>query len=66
MSTLPDAEAWVAFTCRDEQHTGNGDSFGECLAALEDVGNITAVGVNCVSPAMVCRDPHRHSLRINP
>lgn len=53
MGSLHEGEAWVAFTCCDHEHVGNGEKLVDCLAALEGAANITAVGVNCLKPELV-------------
>lgn len=44
------ALAWISFTCKDEAHVANGDAFGPCIAAVADLSNVLAVGVNCTAP----------------
>lgn len=45
--------AWVAFTCRDAQHVGSGDSLGDCVAALDGAPGLAAIGINCTPPSIV-------------
>jgi homocysteine S-methyltransferase len=47
---IPDACAWVGFSCRDGEHTCEGDDIGECVAHLSGYPQIVAVGVNCTAP----------------
>ncbi len=49
----PSARAWMSFTCRDGAQTSAGDSIAECAQALDAVPQVMAIGVNCVSPALV-------------
>jgi homocysteine S-methyltransferase len=49
----PGLAAWVSFTCRDAQHTGNGDRLLDCVAALADVDPVIAIGINCSAPSIV-------------
>lgn len=47
LAALP---AWIAFSCRDDRSTCEGQDVGECAAALEPFGRIVAVGLNCTPP----------------
>ena len=46
---LPGLDAWVSFSCRDETSVAHGEPLHACIDALPMV---TAVGVNCVAPAI--------------
>jgi len=48
----PDQRAWVAFSCKDGQHTSDGSLFSEAAAAVcaARPDNTLAVGVNCTDP----------------
>ena len=50
---LAEARAWISFSCRDDQHTSEGEDFGACVAALEGFAQIVAVGLNCTAPGHV-------------
>jgi homocysteine S-methyltransferase len=50
---IPDACAWVSFSCRDGGHTCEGDDIGECVAQLSGYPQIVAVGVNCTAPRYI-------------
>jgi len=45
--------AWISFACRDGLHTSQGERLAECVAALDDVAQVVAVGVNCTAPAFI-------------
>ncbi len=45
--------AWLAFTCRDEQHTAHGEELRACAALLDQVPEVLAIGVNCTAPALI-------------
>ncbi len=53
LSQLPDdVAAWVAFSCRDERAVCHGEPLAECVAALLEVPQLAAVGINCTAPAV--------------
>jgi len=53
LQEFPDACAWISFSCKDGEHTCEGDAIGECAAALQRFSQIAAVGVNCTPPQYV-------------
>lgn len=59
LSDIQGASGWVSFSCRDGQYTCGGDDIGHCAAFLDQVPQITAIGVNCIDPAcgesLICR-----------
>ncbi|MFP8964951.1 homocysteine S-methyltransferase [Pokkaliibacter sp. CJK22405] len=44
---------WISFSCKDNQHTCEGDTLAECIQALADFSSVVAVGVNCTAPEYV-------------
>ena len=48
-----DRWAWLSFTCRDDHHISDGTPIVEVVRACDLVNRVAAVGVNCVSPALV-------------
>ncbi|TPX42422.1 hypothetical protein SeMB42_g04950 [Synchytrium endobioticum] len=44
--------AWVAYTCKDAENVSHGETFKECVDAL-DAQSVIAVGINCTAPALV-------------
>jgi homocysteine S-methyltransferase len=50
---IPHACAWLSFSCRDGEHTCEGDDIGECVAQLSGYPQIVAVGVNCTAPRYI-------------
>jgi homocysteine S-methyltransferase len=50
LGEFPDACAWISFSCKDGEHTSEGDPIGECAAELHRFAQIVAVGVNCTPP----------------
>jgi homocysteine S-methyltransferase len=50
---FPDACAWFSFSCKDGEHTSEGDPIGECAAELHRYPQIVALGVNCTPPQYV-------------
>jgi homocysteine S-methyltransferase len=50
---FPNACAWISFSCKDGEHTSEGDRIGECAAQLRRFSQIVAVGVNCTPPQYI-------------
>ncbi len=42
--------AWISFSCKDGEHTSEGDDIGECAAELHRHSQVAALGVNCTPP----------------
>jgi len=53
LTTVPEARAWFAFTCRDARSIADDSPFGEAIALVAASPNVTAVGVNCTSPSSI-------------
>jgi len=49
----PNACAWIAFSCRDNQNNCEGQPITECAAALNPFTQIASIGVNCTRPEFV-------------
>lgn len=47
---FPRAAAWISFSCRDGEHTCEGQRIADCAAQLNDFPQIVALGVNCTAP----------------
>jgi homocysteine S-methyltransferase len=47
---VPDAAAWVSFSCRDGAHLNSGAPIEEGVAAVDGAPGVVAVGVNCTAP----------------
>lgn len=45
--------AWISFSCRDGEHTSQGERLAECAALLDGVPHIVAIGVNCTAPEFI-------------
>jgi homocysteine S-methyltransferase len=45
--------AWIAFSCKDGQHTAEGQRIRDCVAMLEPFAQVVAVGVNCTQPGFI-------------
>ena len=41
---------WISFSCRDGEHTSQGEPIGDCAAALAPFASVVAIGVNCTAP----------------
>jgi homocysteine S-methyltransferase len=50
LQEFPGICAWMSFSCRDGEHTSQGENIGACAAALRGFAQIAAVGVNCTPP----------------
>jgi homocysteine S-methyltransferase len=50
LSQHPDLAAYISFTCRDNTHSGHGESIEQCARLLDTASNIIAIGVNCTAP----------------
>ena len=50
---FPSASAWISFSCRDGQHTCEGQRIADCAAQLNDFPQIVALGVNCTAPQFI-------------
>jgi homocysteine S-methyltransferase len=50
---FPDACGWISFSCKDGEHTSEGDPIDECVAELQHFAQIVAVGVNCTPPQYI-------------
>ena len=47
---FPGLSAWMSFSCRDGEHSSEGETIAACAAALRDYPQVAAVGVNCTAP----------------
>lgn len=45
--------AWLSFSCRDGEHNSQGEKLADCVARLDNVRQIAAVGINCTAPAFI-------------
>jgi len=50
LQQFPRAWAWISFSCRDGEHTCEGQRIGECVARLNEFPQVVSVGVNCTPP----------------
>lgn len=50
---FPQTPAWFSFSCRDGEHVWQGERLADCIAMLESVPQVVAVGVNCTDPRWV-------------
>jgi homocysteine S-methyltransferase len=50
---FPDICVWISFSCKDGEHTCEGDPIDECAAELHHFAQIVAVGVNCTPPQYI-------------
>lgn len=50
---FPATPAWISFSCRDGEHVWQGERLADCIAMLDGVEQLVAVGVNCTDPRWV-------------
>jgi homocysteine S-methyltransferase len=53
LDEFPEMPAWLSFSCRDAEHVWHGETLAACVAAIEPVKNIVAIGINCTRPQWV-------------
>lgn len=50
LGEFPEIHAWISFSCRDGLHVAHGETFSDCAAMANASNQVSAVGVNCLSP----------------
>jgi len=45
--------AWFTFTCRDGETVAHGERIADCAAAVAQLPQTVAIGVNCTAPALI-------------
>jgi homocysteine S-methyltransferase len=50
LTRFPKLAAYISFTCRDDGHTGHGETIEDCARLLDSHPQIIAIGVNCTAP----------------
>ena len=50
---IPNAAAWISFSCKDRLHTCGGDLIAHCAEVLNRVKEVKAIGINCTAPEYV-------------
>lgn len=53
LKLVPEARAWLSFTCRDAEHVAHGERLTDCVALADKSDQILAIGVNCTHPKFV-------------
>jgi homocysteine S-methyltransferase len=53
LDELPDARAWLSFSCRDGLRTSEGQPIEDAVAIAGRSARVIATGVNCTAPAFV-------------
>ncbi len=53
LEEFPGTNAWISFSAKDGVHVNNGETFAECVQALENFGQVIAVGINCTAPQFI-------------
>jgi homocysteine S-methyltransferase len=46
-------DAWISFSCRDEEHVNEGQRLADCVRDVGASPFVVAVGVNCTSPKYI-------------
>jgi homocysteine S-methyltransferase len=49
----PTVCAWISFSCKDGEHTCEGQPIEECVRALDGFVQVAGIGINCTRPAYV-------------
>jgi homocysteine S-methyltransferase len=50
LAGLPDARAWVSFSCRDGSRLCDGTPFADAVRSVAALPQVVAVGLNCTAP----------------
>jgi homocysteine S-methyltransferase len=50
---FPAARAWISFSCKDGEHTCQGEKLADAVAELNGLEQVVAVGVNCTAPEYI-------------
>lgn len=45
--------SWICFSSVDGENAPSGESFQDCLGAINKSNKVTAVGINCAPPQFV-------------
>jgi homocysteine S-methyltransferase len=53
LTPWPDLAVWFSFTCKDTGHVAHGERLRKCAAAVADLPQTVAIGVNCTSPPLI-------------
>jgi homocysteine S-methyltransferase len=53
LEEFPGMNAWISFSAKDGVHVNHGETFAECVQALESFPQVIAVGVNCTAPQFI-------------
>lgn len=53
LQEVPGTEAWISFSCRDGETVSEGQPFADCVAALDGIDAVAAIGINCTAPQHV-------------
>lgn len=53
LTRYPGTRAWMSFTSSDGTRTSHGEPLIDCACFLDEIPNVSALGVNCVRPEVV-------------
>ena len=53
LEEFPGRCAWISFSCRDGEHTSEGQPIEDCARALDAFAQIASIGVNCTRPDVI-------------
>ncbi len=53
LSELKTTPAWISFSCQNDEHNSQGERLADCVAALDGVPQVVALGINCTAPEFI-------------
>jgi len=53
LKDFPNAQAWLSFSAKDEDHINDGTPIKECAKWLDNQEQIIAIGINCTAPQYI-------------
>lgn len=53
LKDFPNAQAWLSFSAKDENHINDGTPIKECAKWLDNQEQIVAIGINCTAPQYI-------------
>lgn len=53
LAETPGRAAWFSYSCRDGTHISDGAPLVDCIASLNELEQVAAVGINCTAPRFI-------------
>jgi homocysteine S-methyltransferase len=53
LQKYPASQAWLSFSCKDDQHISDDTPIEKAVSLFEGMPNILAIGVNCTAPEYI-------------